>query len=117
MQAAIRNNAFTENVGTDWVAIDHTGNPIARAGDEATVRRAAPNAERYLTGEDLIPAVLFQPQPPEEVRATGGGDGGAATEPAPKEPGDEPAKAAEPEAPAEFAKPKPKQPARRGSKA
>lgn len=55
MPAAIRHNAYTENIGTDWVAIDHVGNPVARAGDEETVRRAAPTAERYLTSVDLYP--------------------------------------------------------------
>ena len=50
----ITHNAFTENLGTDWVAISPTGVPISRASSKDAVERAAPGST-YLTGKDLEP--------------------------------------------------------------
>ena len=50
----IIHNAFTENLGTDWVAISPTGVPISRASSKDAVERAAPGST-YLTGKDLEP--------------------------------------------------------------
>lgn len=47
-------NAFTENLGTDWVATDAAGTPIARASDEAGLRQAAPDAHAYLNAKTLV---------------------------------------------------------------
>lgn len=46
----VRHNDFTKDLGRDWIAVDHNGNPIARAGDEESVRRAAPDARDYQIG-------------------------------------------------------------------
>lgn len=40
---------FLGDIGTDWVALSANGAPLARAHDEETVRRAAPNAAEYIT--------------------------------------------------------------------
>jgi len=50
----ITHNAFTENLGTDWVAISPTGVPISRASSKDAVERAAPGST-YLTGKDFGP--------------------------------------------------------------
>lgn len=51
--ADIQHNAYTENLGTDWVAIDHLGRPLSRAGDKESVQHAAPDAAAYFTGKDI----------------------------------------------------------------
>ena len=46
-------NAYLDNLGQDFVAIDANGHPIARAATEAAVRQAAPDAAEYHTAESL----------------------------------------------------------------
>lgn len=45
------NNGFLKDIGTDWVALSANGAPLARAATEDGVRRAAPNAAEYITGQ------------------------------------------------------------------
>lgn len=55
-QSDVRSNAFTDSLGTDWVAVDARGNPMCRAHDEATVRRTMPHAAAYMTtGRFVLP--------------------------------------------------------------
>lgn len=49
----VKLNAFTDNLGTDWVAVDAQGNVLTRAGDKDTVQRAVPFAAAYFTGSDF----------------------------------------------------------------
>lgn len=46
-------NAFLDDLHDDWVAVAANGTPIARASDEASVRRAAPDAAHYLNAKML----------------------------------------------------------------
>lgn len=46
-------NEFLHNLKTDHIAVDHTGTPIARAADRASVEHAAPNAAAYFSGADF----------------------------------------------------------------
>lgn len=46
-------NAFLDNPNDDWVAVAANGHPIARAGDEETLRRAAPDAAHFVKASDL----------------------------------------------------------------
>lgn len=98
-------HGFLRDIGTDWVALSPNGTPLARAHDEETVRRAAPDAADYVTGEKPK-AKKAEPAPAEPVvtdlKHLGPDDGEqseaeqpAATEPEAEQP--EPADAAEPE--------------------
>lgn len=49
----VRPNAFSENLGTDFIAVDGYGHPVARASDKETVERAAPNHSGVFTGKDF----------------------------------------------------------------
>lgn len=49
----VKRNGFTENVGTDFLAIDANGNVLSRASSAEDIRNAAPNAVAYITGEML----------------------------------------------------------------
>lgn len=51
--SSVQMNAFVDNLGTDWVAIDRHGTPVCRATDRAAVERAVPDAVLYLTGKDF----------------------------------------------------------------
>ena len=51
--AKVRHNAFTENLGTDFVAVDPQGNVLARSDNEEGARRAAPDAAAFFTGKDF----------------------------------------------------------------
>lgn len=51
--AEVRRNAFTDNLGTDWIAVNDLGVPVGRAGDEASVRKANPDAAGYFTEKHL----------------------------------------------------------------
>lgn len=48
-------NAFLDNLGTDFVAVADNGQIVGRAGSEAAIRHAVPDAAHYLTGSDLAP--------------------------------------------------------------
>lgn len=60
-------NEFLHAIGTDHIAVDHAGVPIARAADRASVEHAAPNAAAYFSGADFEEAA---PAPVVEVPAT-----------------------------------------------
>ena len=47
----VKRNAFTENLGADWIGTDANGNVLVR-GDEAATR-AHPDAVAWFTGKDL----------------------------------------------------------------
>lgn len=49
----VKHNSFTENLGTDYVAVDANGAVLARASDEAGARRAVPGAAAFFTGKDF----------------------------------------------------------------
>lgn len=49
-------NEFLHAIGTDHIAVDHAGTPIARAADRAAVVQAAPDAAAYFSGADFEPA-------------------------------------------------------------
>lgn len=67
--AEVRRNAFTDDLKDDWIAVNAAGTPIGRAGDEASVRRANPDAAGYFSGRQLeghiatadIPAAALTP--------------------------------------------------------
>lgn len=89
-------HGFLKDIGSDWVALAANGAPLARAATEEGVRRAVPNADRYVTGVEPDPApaesVAEKPEPvaekPEPV---------AAAEPVKEEPvKEEPKTAADP---------------------
>lgn len=44
----IQHNAYTENVTTDWVALDENKVPIGRASDFPALARACPAAAYYV---------------------------------------------------------------------
>jgi len=44
-------HAFFKDLGTDWLALDAAGAPLARAATEDGVRHAAPGAAEYVTGK------------------------------------------------------------------
>lgn len=48
-------NEFFHLLGTDHIAVDANGVPIARATDRAAVERAAPHAAAYFSGADFEP--------------------------------------------------------------
>lgn len=50
---AVKSNAFSENLGTDFIAVDANGTPVARASDRETVERAAPGHSGVFTGKDF----------------------------------------------------------------
>lgn len=47
----VKRNAFTQNLGADWIGVDALGNVLVR-GDEAATR-AHPDAVAWFTGKDL----------------------------------------------------------------
>lgn len=49
----VKPSAFTENLGTDWLAVDRNGNVLSRGSDEAAVRAAVPDAHAYLDASAL----------------------------------------------------------------
>lgn len=65
-------NDFLHNLGTDHIAVDHSGTPIARATDRTAVERAAPDAAAYFSGADFDAAEqpvealepVLAPEPP-----------------------------------------------------
>lgn len=61
MSHDIRPNAFTENLGTDILAVDDSGRVLCRAHDLDAAMRAAPAAKAYLTASDIA-----QPTPAPE---------------------------------------------------
>ena len=50
----IRHNAYTENPGSDWIALDGVLTPIGRASTEEALRRASPDAAHYLQHSALL---------------------------------------------------------------
>ena len=80
-------HGFLKDIGTDWVALAANGEPLARAATEDGVRRAAPNADRYVTGAepDVEQPAAVQTLPPD------GGEGPEPdVEPVKEEPTDKP---------------------------
>lgn len=49
----VRPNGFSESLGSDFIAVDAYGNPVARASDRESVERAAPNHSGIFTGKDF----------------------------------------------------------------
>lgn len=49
----VRRNAFTENLGSDWIAVDAEGRVMVRADSRETAERACPHAAGFFTGADL----------------------------------------------------------------
>lgn len=72
-------NEFTNNLGTDWIAVNAQGTPICRADNRASVEHAAPDAEAYFTGADLEPPASLSKA---EAKAAAKAEA-AAAEPAP----------------------------------
>lgn len=72
-------NAFFSDLGTDWLALDAAGAPIARAATEEGVRHAAPGANSYVTGKKSAPAPkqeeLKQEEPTDKPQLDHDGDG------------------------------------------
>lgn len=60
----VKPNAFTENLKSDWIAVDTNGNVLARADNEDGARRAAPGAAAFFTGKDLDGKVHDRPLNP-----------------------------------------------------
>ena len=46
----IRHNAYTENPGSDWIALDGVLTPIGRASTEEALRRASPDGALRRSG-------------------------------------------------------------------
>lgn len=51
----IRRNAYTDNLGDDLIAVDSLGNVLARAGDRASLDKAAPDHAGVFGAADLEP--------------------------------------------------------------
>jgi hypothetical protein len=49
----VRQSGFTENLGSDYIAVDANGAVLARAGDEESAKRAVPGAAAYFSGKDF----------------------------------------------------------------
>lgn len=49
----VRGNAFTDNLGHDFIAVNAEGVPIARSADKESLERAAPNHSGIFTGKDF----------------------------------------------------------------
>lgn len=63
----IRRNAYTDNLGEDLIAVDALGNVLARAGDRASVEKAAPDHAGVFGAADLEPkAKKPAPKPKDE---------------------------------------------------
>lgn len=60
-------NEFFHRLGADHIAVDQTGTPIARAGDRASVEKAAPGAAAYFSATDFTD---LTPTPPTPVETT-----------------------------------------------
>jgi len=58
----IRHNAFSENLKTDFIAVDAGGNILTRASTEAAARHAAPDADAIFTGKDLTHGHKARPE-------------------------------------------------------
>ena len=71
----IRHNAYTENPGSDWIALDGVLTPIGRASTEEAIRRASPDAAHYMRR----PAMTETTLPPAENVVTKALTGLAAT--------------------------------------
>lgn len=54
-------HGFLQDLGTDWVALAANGEPLARAHDEESVRRAVPDAAEYVTGKKADKAKAPEP--------------------------------------------------------
>lgn len=61
--AEVRRNAFTDSLGTDWIAVNDLGVPIGRAGDEAGVRQANPDAAGYFNARHLEGHIVNEDTP------------------------------------------------------
>lgn len=60
-------NAFFSDLGTDWLALDAAGAPLARAATEEGVRHAAPGAAEYVSGKKTETAKpVSAPEPKQE---------------------------------------------------
>lgn len=70
----VRHNAFTENLGNDYIAVDQNGTPIARAATMALCQQAAPGAAAFLTGADFV---IKAPPPKKDAEPKDGGSGDA----------------------------------------
>lgn len=62
-------NEFLHKLGTDHIAVDRNGVPIARAADRASIEKAAPDAAAYFSGPDF--AVANNTPPAGAVLTTG----------------------------------------------
>lgn len=63
----IRRNAYTDNLGEDLIAVDALGSVLARAGDRASLDKAAPDHAGVFTAADLEPkAKKPAPKPKDE---------------------------------------------------
>lgn len=63
----IRRNAYTDNLGDDLIAVDALGNVLARAGDRASLDKAAPDHAGVFGAADLEPkAKKPAPKPKDE---------------------------------------------------
>lgn len=56
--AAIRHNAFTENPGSDWIALDTNLMPIGRASDLGAVMKGCPGAHAYVQQPAAVETIL-----------------------------------------------------------
>ena len=56
----VKRNAFTQNLGADWIGTDANGNVLVR-GDEAATR-AHPDAVAWFTGADLVEPTSNEPE-------------------------------------------------------
>ena len=59
-------NAFLDNSGSDWIAVNANRIPIGRASDLAALTRACPDAAAYLQMPQAAPAEQPPEQPPEQ---------------------------------------------------
>lgn len=83
--ANFKPNAFSDDLGTDWIAVNQSGSPVARASDEASVRAAAPECV-YLTGSDFDASAPADPAPVAEEPAPEAVADPAPADPAPADP-------------------------------
>lgn len=58
-------NEFFHLLGTDHIAVDQSGTPIARSTTRASVEQAAPNAAAYFSATDFVDLTPATPAPVE----------------------------------------------------
>lgn len=78
----VKHNAFSTDLGSDFVAVDSTGRPVSRAATREGVERAAPNHSGIFTGKDFTKTnkPASEPEPLKNLGPAGSDPAAAATQ-------------------------------------